>query len=420
MDILTLKLLAISIVLGFLIGLERNISFIHQNEKGFAGSRTFSLISLFGFLAGIITKTQSYFFYLAFFVLGALVISAYFLKVIHYDKQGSTTHVAAILTFLIGYLVSQNEVSFAITLSIVIVFILNIKTKLKKIESSLSSKDISAAVLLLVMTFLVLPYLPDKMIFYFNPHKTWAMAVIIATLSFIGYLGIKFFGQKYGILLTGAAGGFISSTAVTFSISKLYKIQKNSSLLYTYAAAIAIANTIMFARVLIESLIVNKEVFFILVLPYTITTIVGVYISYRFYKKTSQNIEIKSEVLEKNPLELDEAIKFAIIFGFIYALVYFVGQKYGNIGIYIISFLSGITDVDAITLSLSSLANKNLSLFSAATGIAIASFTNSVVKCLIVWIFGEKELAVLITKFFGVILSVFVLSFLGVYFFGAH
>jgi len=410
MDVTTIKLIAISVTLGFLIGLERNISFIRQNEKGFAGSRTFALISLFGYLSGVITQSLPYFFYIAFFILGLLVISAYLLKVIHYSKQGTTTHIAAILTFLIGYLVSQNQTILAITITIIVVFVLNLKTKLQKIESNLSSKDISAAVLLLGMTFLVLPYLPDKMIFYFNPHKTWAMAVIIASLSFVGYLGIKFFGQKYGILLTGAAGGFISSTAVTFSISKLYRLQKQSSLLYTYASAIAIANTIMFARVLIETLLVNKRLFLFMFFPYALTTAVGIFIAYRLYKKTSINVELKSEVLEKNPLELDEAIKFAIIFGIIYGLVYFVGEKYGNAGIFIVSFLSGITDVDAITLSLSSLADK-ISPLNSAIGIAIASFTNSVVKCLIVWIFGEKELAKIVTRFFCVILGVFALSF---------
>jgi uncharacterized membrane protein (DUF4010 family) len=158
------------------------------------------------------------------------------------------------------------------------------------------------------MTFLVLPYLPDKMIFYFNPHKTWAMAVIIASLSFVGYLGIKFFGQKYGILLTSAAGGFISSTAVTFSISKLYRLQKQSSLLYTYASAIAIANTIMFARVLIETLLVNKRLFLFMFFPYALTTAVGIFIAYRLYKKTSINVELKSEVLEKTLLSLTKPL----------------------------------------------------------------------------------------------------------------
>jgi uncharacterized membrane protein (DUF4010 family) len=412
MNINSLKLILISLAIGFLIGLERNISFQSQNEKGFAGSRTFALISLLGFLSGIISKEQNYFFYIAFFSFSLLVISAYLLKVIHYSKNGTTTHVAALITFLIGYLISQEKLELALSITTLTVFILNLKTKLRKIETKLSQKEINAAVLLLGMTFLILPYLPDKTYFYFNPKKTWEMAVLIASLSFIGYLGVKFLGQKYGILLTGAAGGFISSTAVTYSLSKLYKSTKPKNLLYTYASAISIANTIMFLRVLIETLFVNKKVFYFLFFPYISATLSGIAISYYFYKKNSANIEIKSEVLQKSPLELNEAIKFALIFGIIYALVYYAAQKYGNLGIYIISFLSGITDVDAITLSLSSLANNKLALTNASIGIVIASFTNSVVKCLIVWIFGEKELAKKVTLFFIITLSVFILTFL--------
>jgi len=412
MDITTLKLILISLVIGFLIGLERNISFLSQNEKGFAGSRTFALISLLGFLSGYITDTLDYFFYIAFFSFSLLVISAYLLKVIHYSKNGTTTHVAALITFIIGYLISQEKLELAITVATLTVFVLNLKNQLKKIELKISQKEISAAILLLGMSFIVLPYLPDKTYFYFNPKKTWEMAVLIASLSFLGYLGVKFLGQKYGILLTGAAGGFVSSTAVTFSLSKLYKLQKPKHLLYTYAAAISIANTIMFLRVLIETLFVNKEVFNFLLIPYTLTTITGIAISYYFYKKNEANIEIKSEALQKSPLELNEAIKFALLFGIIYAIVYYASQKYGNLGIFVVSFLSGITDVDAITLSLSSLANKKISLINASIGIVIASFTNSVVKCLIVWIFGEKELAKKVTLFFIITLSVFILTFL--------
>ncbi|WP_457564359.1 MgtC/SapB family protein [Caminibacter sp.] len=402
-----IKLILISLFLGFLIGLERNISFKNENEKGFAGSRTFAFISLLGFLSAYINdKFYSNFIYISFFGIILIVAIAYFLKVFHYHKQGTTTHIAAILTFILGILVYKNELLFAFSLTFFIVLLLNIKSKLKSLEFKLSSTDINAAILLFGMTFLILPYLPNKIIYYINPYKTWLMAIIISSLSFFGYLGIKIFGQKYGILLTGAAGGFVSSTAVTYSLSKMYaKIKKSP---YLYAAAIAIANTIMFSRVLVESAIINKKLAAFIAFPYILTTIVGIFISYKFYKKETSKEEIKIE--SKNPLELDEAIKFAVIFALIYAAVEIIGHKYGNTGIYIVSALSGLTDVDAITLSLSSLAASKISIKTASIGIAIASFSNSLVKLSIVWIFGKKELAVLITKFFAVTLSVFVFS----------
>jgi uncharacterized membrane protein (DUF4010 family) len=297
-----LKLILISLFLGFLIGLERNISFKTENEKGFAGSRTFAFISLFGYLSAYISDSfYSHFIYLSFFALVLIVATAYFLKVFHYHKQGTTTHFAALLTFILGILIYKHQILFALTLTFFIVLILNIKSKLKSVEFKLSTTDINAAILLFGMSFLILPYLPNKMIYFINPYKTWLMAIIISSLSFFGYLGIKILGEKYGVLLTGAAGGFVSSTAVTFSLSKMYaKIKKSP---YIYAAAIAIANTIMFARILVESALVNKELSLFLAPSYIITTLTGIFISYKFYKKENSTEEIK--ITPKNPLELE-------------------------------------------------------------------------------------------------------------------
>ena len=408
-DISLLYSLLVTIALGFLIGLERNISFNSENAKSFAGSRTFALVSLSGFLSVYLSKYLNFLIYISFIGISLLIVSAYIVKIIKYQKEGSTTHFAAIIAFLIGVLV-YYEKNLAVIVTIITVFLLNIKTTIKYLESRLSQKDINSALLLLIMTFVVLPMLPDKMVYYINPYKTWLMAVIIAALSFLGYISIKLAGHKYGILLTGAAGGFISSTAVTLTLSKMYALTKEAASLFTYASAIAIANTIMFARVFVETLLVNPKVTLIISFPYITTTLTGIYYSIKLYKKSSTETKIDIIKLEKNPLELDEAIKFAIIFGVIYSLTYFLSNRYGNIGVYLVSLFSGLTDVDAITLSLSSLSHEKITLITASTGIMLASLTNSLFKLSIVWIFGTKELAKEISKFFGVVLGVFIIS----------
>jgi len=410
MDMEFLKSIILSIVLGFLIGLERNISFKTQNEKGFAGSRTFGLISLLGYLSAFINERFQFFVYLTFFGVILLSAVAYFLKVYHYNKQGTTTNFSALIAFIIGILIYEKLYIFAIITTIVLIFLLNLKTTLKTVESKLSSKDINAAILLFAMTFLVLPYLPDKMVYYINPYKTWLMAVIISSLSFLGYLAIKFVGEKYGILLIGAAGGFASSTAVTYSLSKIYSKLKNHTI-FTYAAAIAIANTIMFTRVFVEILLINQKLALFLAFPYLFTTIIGVFLSYRFYKNCKSSVQTPS-IIKKNPIELNEAIKFAIILALIYSLTYYIGNKYGNVGIYIISFISGLTDVDAITLSLSSLAKKEISLINASLGIVIASLSNTIFKLSIVYFSAPKELFKKLLNFFIIILLVFIISFI--------
>jgi len=390
MDTQILKVFFITAILGFIIGLERNVSFVSEKEEGFAGSRTFTLIAILGFLSAWINEFINYFLLTSFLITGFLIITAYFLKVAHYSKQGTTTHIAGLITFLIGIMMQKELYHYAIVVTVFTVLILNLKTKLKKIESSLTIKEINAGILLLIMSFVLLPILPNKNIGpyeLFNPYKTWLMAIIIALLSFVGYLGIKFFGEKKGILFTAAAGGFVSSTAVTATMSAMFKNTGNN--IFTYLSAIAIANTLMFARVVIEMYITNPYLVKILLIPYLIAFVYGVWFSFYFYKKSVSNVSTSLNKLEKNPLELAEAIKFAIIFAIMYALVEFSNKHFGNAGLYIVSFISGFTDVDAITLSLGELSKSSLILNSAATGIVTASISNTVTKFFIVMFFSR-------------------------------
>jgi len=393
MDTQILKAFFISALLGFIIGLERNVSFVSEKEEGFAGSRTFALISMLGFLSAWINEKIDYFLLISFFIVGIVTAIAYFLKVTHYSKQGTTTHIAVLITFSVGVMMQVGLYHYAIAISVFTVLILNLKTKLKKIENSLTLKEVNAGILLLIMSFVLLPILPNKNIGpyeLFNPYKTWLMAIIIASLSFIGYLGIKFFGEKRGILFTAAAGGFVSSTAVTASMSAMFKNTQTN--LYTNLSAIAIANTLMFARVVIEVYITNSYLVKMLFIPYLFAFVYGIWFSYYFYKKSTSNISTSLNKLEKNPLELAEAVKFAIIFAIIYALVEFSNKHFGNAGLYIISFISGFTDVDAITLSLGELSKSSLLLSSAAIGIVTASISNTVTKFFIV-VFFSRTLA---------------------------
>jgi len=412
MDTQILKAFFISALLGFIIGLERNVSFVSEKEEGFAGSRTFALISMLGFLSAWINEKIDYFLLISFFIVGIVTAIAYFLKVTHYSKQGTTTHIAVLITFSVGVMMQVGLYHYAIAISVFTVLILNLKTKLKKIENSLTLKEVNAGILLLIMSFVLLPILPNKNIGpyeLFNPYKTWLMAIIIASLSFIGYLGIKFFGEKRGILFTAAAGGFVSSTAVTASMSAMFKNTQTN--LYTYLSAIAIANTLMFARVVIEVYITNSYLVKMLFIPYLFAFVYGIWFSYYFYKKSTSNISTSLNKLEKNPLELAEAVKFAIVFAIIYALVEFSNKHFGNAGLYIISFISGFTDVDAITLSLGELSKSSLLLSSAAIGIVTASISNTITKFFIV-VFFSRTLAKKASLFFLVEILILSLTYL--------
>jgi len=409
------KSLIVAILLGFAIGMQRSMTYIYKGEQTFAGSRTFALIALAGYLSGWLQHYISGFIPVSMAVFGFLVGVSYFMKVQTSKKWGMTTQVAAIVTFILGLMIRFGLENYAVFIGVLMIILLEIKPRLRKIESHISATDTNAVVLLLAMSFVVLPVLPDKMIGpynLFNPYKTWLMAVIIAGISFVGYVAIKVLGQKHGVFLTGAAGGLISSTAVSISLSEMF--QKRFDLLNNYAGGIAIACTFMYLRVLFEAFVIHPQLALRLAPAYLGAAVSGLLFSYYLYiHAKSAQINIESSAIAKNPLQLSEAIKFGILFGIIYGAIAFVQTRYGNIGVYIVSLFSGITDVDAITLSLSQLSvDKKLAETAAMNGIVIASVTNSIVKLGIVYWIGGVKLGWRLAQFFALTLGVMVAGLL--------
>ncbi len=403
------KSLIIAILLGFAIGMQRSMTYIYKGEQTFAGSRTFALIALAGYLSGWLQHYISGFIPVSMAVFGFLVGVSYFMKVQTSKKWGMTTQVAAIVTFILGLMIRFGLENYAVFIGVLMIILLEIKPRLRKIESHISATDTDAVVLLLAMSFVVLPVLPDKMIGpynLFNPYKTWLMAVIIAGISFVGYVAIKVLGQKHGVFLTGAAGGLISSTAVSISLSEMF--QKRFDLLNNYAGGIAIACTFMYLRVLFEAFVIHPQLALRLAPAYLGAAVSGLLFSYYLYTHAkSARISIESSAITKNPLQLSEAIKFGILFGIIYGAIAFVQTRYGDIGVYIVSLFSGITDVDAITLSLSQLSVDNkLAQTAAMNGIVIASVTNSIVKLGIVYWIGGVKLGWRLAQFFLLTLGI--------------
>ncbi len=403
------KSLIIAILLGFAIGMQRSMTYIYKGEQTFAGSRTFALIALAGYLSGWLQQYIPGFIPVSMAVFGFLVGISYFMKVQASKKWGMTTQVAAIVTFILGLMIRFGLENYAVFIGVLMIILLEIKPRLRKVESNISATDTDAVVLLLAMSFVVLPMLPDKMIGpynLFNPYKTWLMAVIIAGISFVGYVAIKVLGQKHGVFLTGAAGGLISSTAVSISLSKMF--QRRFDLLNNYAGGIAIACTFMYLRVLFEAFVIHPQLALRLTPAYLGAAVSGLLFSYYLYiRAKSAQISIESSAITKNPLQLSEAIKFGILFGIIYGAIAFVQTRYGNIGVYIVSLFSGITDVDAITLSLSQLSvDKKLAETAAMNGIVIASVTNSIVKLGIVYWIGGVKLGWRLAQFFLLTLGI--------------
>ncbi|WP_456433616.1 MgtC/SapB family protein [Nitratifractor sp.] len=408
MDYGMIQSLAIVIMLGFAIGMQRTLSYMRSGEHTFGGSRTFALIALSGYLAAWLDKLYTGTVLVVAAVLGLMLLVAYYLKVTQTQRWGMTTQIAALVTYLLGVLAYRGEILWAVFIGVLVIILLEIKPRLQALERHIGPTDVNAVILLLAMSFVILPILPDKMIgpwHLFNPYKIWMMAVIIAAISFVGYVAIKVLGQKHGVFLTGAAGGLISSTAVSISLSQMF--QKQYDLINNYAGGIAIACTFMYLRVLFEAFVIHPELAWRLTPAYLLAAGSELLYSWWFYRHAkAAEINLENSAITKNPLQLSEAIKFGILFGIIYGAIALVQTRYGNLGVYLVALFSGLTDVDAITLSLSEMAKDGkLAEYAAMNGIVIASVTNSVVKLGIVYWLGGVKLGWRLTLFFVVTLG---------------
>jgi uncharacterized membrane protein (DUF4010 family) len=385
----------VAIAIGFLIGLQREYAYGGPDQMIIAGERTFALFSLAGALAAMAADELNS--ALAFFgiilVLGLFSAVAYFIDS-RSGKVGLTTEVAIIVAIAIGALCYWGYLTLAIALGIATTVLLSIKWETDQFARALTREDVLAALQLAVISAIILPILPNENFLpppfdVFNPFKIWLMVVFISGISFLGYVAIKIIGPEQGIGITGLLGGMVSSTAVTLSFSE--RSNREPDLSKPFVLAITVAWTVMFARVLIEVGVVHPALLSYVWLPIALAGLVGLlYCAYLFF---AQRTAEKGDVKFSNPFDLMTAIKF----GLLYALVLLVSraaQMYlGDTGLYLSSIISGLADVDAITLSMSELSRTGvLGMDQAALAIVLATMSNTLVKGSIALIAGSVML----------------------------
>jgi len=378
-----IKILII-IIIGFVIGLQRELSNFYKNRTDLAGARTFSIVALIGYLSTYINSNLIY-------VLGLIIAIGYYLNNINDNShRGITTEVSLIATYILGILINKN-LELTIYIAVLIVFLLNLKSTLNTYEKYISKTDMNAAITFLLITFIVLPILPNHYIDKYkliNPYELWLFVILLSGLSFLGYILNKILGHK-GFYLAGIIGGLASSTATTITFSQ--KSKHNPSISTHTAIAINLANLLMLIRVFIWTSLFNLSIMHKLIIPYFLALSGGMIYTYYLFKQTSI-IKENTKIEYKNPLELWESFKYGIIFGLIFAGVKVAHTYFGESGTLIVSFIAGITDVDAITITLSKYAqNKTLIENIAIWGILIATFTNQIAKLSYSYFVGSKE-----------------------------
>jgi uncharacterized membrane protein (DUF4010 family) len=433
--------MGLSLLLGALLGVQREIRQQTQKRRDFAGFRTYTFITLFGYLIGYLSFgvfDSVYIFPVALFGVFILVALAYY-TISKYNKKeiGMISGVVALLAFLVGIMISLEFYQISIAVAIAITTILFLGNKLHSFAKNLTHEEIFATLKFAIISLVVLPLLPNKNyspldfpllgellksqgfipidilagLDIFNFYYLWLMVVFISGIAYVGYILMKTIGAEKGILVTGFLGGFMSSTALTSSFS--IESKKYNSLSWPLAVGVIIACSVMFFRMLFEVLILNSdlfwELFFSLGLMGSCGIILGVYL---YLKKDKYSRKIK-EIDVDSPFSIKPALKFAGLFLGVLFVTKLLTLIFGNSGIYLVSFVSGITDVDAITISLSKLALEGAIPNGVAQfGMIIAAFANTFFKVGIAYYLGSKNLFRIVLLVFGFILFVGGLSLL--------
>ena len=423
----TLISFLVALAAGALIGLERQQDTSMDQRMGMGGVRTFPLIALTGALSMFISQALGIWVLVgSLLILGSLLTVSYLEELQRKNRPGMTTPVAALITFLLGALALMPNLNMdtthryllLISSAAVVMAVLSFKEQLHQLVERVSDDDIYATAKFVILALVVLPLLPNRPVGPFdvlNPFSIGMMVVLIAAVSFVGYLCTRFVDPNKGLATTGILGGLVSSTAVTLSVSS--QIRQNPHMAIPGAMAILGASSTMFARMLIIIGLLEPDLLPTVLAPLGAMTLTGFGTVLFLYGKTRNPVSDSPHIPLRNPFEL----RSALAFGLLYALVLLVAKAaqtfLGEAGLYGSSILAGTTDVDAITLSLVNFFQEGLNPKTAATAITLAAITNTIVKTLIAMWSGKRALSRYVLPSMALVLGaggaiIFILRFL--------
>jgi len=390
MDVVALQQLAVSLGLGLLLGLERE-----RQESSIAGIRTFPLISLFGTVCAQIGQGIGDGWIVAAGLIGlaGILIFANVMKVKSGDLDaGMTTEVAVLLLYGVGVLLVVGSMAAAVVVGGAVAVLLHFKKAMHQFVARIGDRDMHAIMQFVVVSLIILPVLPQENYGPFgvwNPFKLWLMVVLIVGISLVGYVAYKLFGARAGALLGAVIGGIISSTATTVSFAR--RAANQAALAPLAAMVIMIAACLSFTRVLGEIAVVAPGSFPTMAPPLLVMLGICCTIAATLYVFSGHSQSHMPE--QKNPAELKSAIIFGLLYAIILLAVAVAENRFGQAGLFVVAVISGLTDMDAITLSTAQMTvSGGLNPVLAWKVIMIASLANFVFKFGIVAFLGSAAL----------------------------
>lgn len=395
----------ISMAIGFILGLEREYDRL-QTEVSIAGLRTFPMVTILGYVVGVLNEVYPPWFLIIAMASFILFISLSQLTPIRLKVSfGLTTNLALIVTFFLGLMVSLGWFRQSVATAVIVVTLLSLKRTFQKIIENITLQELFAFIKFAILALLILPFLPNENFGnegLLNPFEIGSIVVIVSLLNFMGYFLVKYVGSRKGILLTSILGGLISSTAVTWNYAM--KSKENPGLSREYGAGIVIASAVMFPRLILLAAIFNTAIILPLTIPMALLTLICIVPAIYFMQKDSTEAETEIEL--GNPLNVVNALGFALIYVVILYAVHYGNVYFGESGLYLSSIIAGLADTTAITISMAKFGLEEAYLTTSALVILSATLSNTVVKLGIVLLQAHKLAARLVTSVFGAMLVV--------------
>jgi len=397
MDTLSLlQRLFLALSIGLLIGIERG----WQEREGkdgsrAAGVRTYALIGLLGGVCALLDNfAGGYLLGIGLLAFTASLAVFEWREANLSNSASATGLIAGLVTFVLGAYAMLGNMAVAGAGAIATTIILAERQALHAFVARLTWKELRSALLLLAMTFVLLPLLPDSPVDPWqalNPHQLWLMMVLIAALSYVGYISIRIAGDRAGLIYAAGAGGLVSSTAVTLAFSRIARLHPQSSL--PLAAGVTTSWAVSLLRMSAIAITLAPTMLWSIGLVLgTPAIVLGAVTAVLYWR--AEKLKEKSPLVLNDPFELSEVLKFGVLLAVVTLVSKLSSSGTANHGLVPLAAISGLVDVDPITLSASRMAGATITVPFAATIIMVAAGANLLCKSAVALVLGSRTLAV--------------------------
>jgi uncharacterized membrane protein (DUF4010 family) len=383
--------IVVALLAGLLIGMDRERAEERKRAESFAGVRTFPLIALTGCIGVLLMPVAGPWLLLAAFAAVLAITIIAYIRATGQGRIGATTEVAAVATFLLGAAAGAGEMLIAGAVAVIVAVLLVAKPPLERLSRALSPQELVAVLELAVISVIVLPLVPSQGYGpwnLLNPREIWLVVVLVAGLSFTGFVAVRVLGEQRGLAVTGAVGGLVSSTAVTLAMAE--RSREGESGRGAAAAAVVLASSVMGARVLFFAGAINRTILPVLAPPVIAMIVTGAIAAWLLSSGDGKQTAAAGSRIQ-NPFSLKAAVSFALIYAVILVVARAAFERFGTGGIFAAAALSSIADVDAVTIAVTRLGPGDAGWVISAAAIVLAVIVNTLVKLAIAASRGAGE-----------------------------